>query len=213
MKVFMVLIPMMSWLTVSCLSDSYVQYLVDPEVVIDPQLLRQPTDSQATVVTSQHPPIKVRYGDGEGYSEVEIPVVSRGQRVVIEHRRPDEPKVAGPDVMVRPPYPNDSSHKVLAGSYVQKGLRENQDAAPISLSDAQSKIKQFYQQANYDMALRVADKALARYPSHPTFLRAKGSILTAMGERDLAIEIYENAQDVEYDETVDWQLATLRGEP
>ncbi len=51
---------------------------------------------------------------------------------------------------------------------------------------------------------------LARYPSHPEFLRAQASILLLMGERDKAIEIYERAEEVESDPAVQRKLEELQ---
>ena len=51
---------------------------------------------------------------------------------------------------------------------------------------------------------------LARYPSHPETLRAKGSILLMLGERDKAIEVYEEVEEIESDPAVRQKLEELQ---
>ena len=51
---------------------------------------------------------------------------------------------------------------------------------------------------------------LARYPSHPEFMRAKGSILFLLGEREKAIEVYEAVEEIETDPQVRQMLEELR---
>ena len=53
---------------------------------------------------------------------------------------------------------------------------------------------------------------LARYPSHPEFMRAQASILLLMGERDKAIEIYEAVEEIESDPAVRKKLEELQKE-
>ncbi|MCB9746633.1 MAG: hypothetical protein H6740_28920 [Alphaproteobacteria bacterium] len=53
---------------------------------------------------------------------------------------------------------------------------------------------------------------LARYPSHPETLRAKGSILLMLGEREKAIEIYEQVEEIESDPAVRAKLEALQRE-
>ena len=63
---------------------------------------------------------------------------------------------------------------------------------------------------NYQIALEWCQLVLARYPSHPEFLRAKASILLMLGERDKAIEVYETAEEIESDPEVRRTLERLR---
>lgn len=189
-----------------------MQYIIEPEVAIAPSM-KEDMKTQPPVIESQYKPIRVRFNDGLTYSEIDIPIISQGQRIIVEHQnQKTKEDQKGPDVIVRPPYAQDDSHKLLVQAYLEKGLEENQDSQAISLSDAQEKIRDFYHKGSYDLALQVVNKALDRYPSHPIFLRAKGSIIYMMGEKDEAARWYEKAQEIEYDETVEWQLTALRGE-
>jgi tetratricopeptide (TPR) repeat protein len=63
---------------------------------------------------------------------------------------------------------------------------------------------------NYELALEWCALLLARYPSHPETLRAKGSILLLLGERDKAIETYEAAEEIESDPAVREKLDELQ---
>ncbi len=63
---------------------------------------------------------------------------------------------------------------------------------------------------NYQVALEWCELVLARYKSHPEFLRAKASILLMLGEREKAIQIYEQAEDVESDPAVRKKLEELQ---
>ena len=58
-----------------------------------------------------------------------------------------------------------------------------------------------------------APRAPERYPAHPETLRAKGSILLLMGEREKAIETYEAAEEIESDPAVRKKLDELQREP
>jgi tetratricopeptide (TPR) repeat protein len=65
---------------------------------------------------------------------------------------------------------------------------------------------------NYQLALEWCELVLARYPSHPETLRAKGSILLLLGEKDKAIEIYQQAEEIESDPAVRKKLEELAAE-
>jgi tetratricopeptide (TPR) repeat protein len=62
---------------------------------------------------------------------------------------------------------------------------------------------------NYQLALEWCELVLARYPSHPETLRAKGSMLLMLGEREKAIEVYEAAEEIESDPLVRQKLDEL----
>ena len=51
---------------------------------------------------------------------------------------------------------------------------------------------------------------MQRYKSHPEFLRAKASLLLMMGEREKAIEIYEQVESIESDPNVRKKLEELQ---
>jgi regulator of sirC expression with transglutaminase-like and TPR domain len=63
---------------------------------------------------------------------------------------------------------------------------------------------------NYQVALEWCELVLARYPSHPETLRAKGSILLMLGEREKAIEVYEAVEEIETDPSVRRKLEELQ---
>ena len=65
---------------------------------------------------------------------------------------------------------------------------------------------------NYQLALEWAELVLARYPSHPETLRAKGSILLLLGEREKAIETWEAVEEIESDPDVRDKLEELQSE-
>ena len=90
------------------------------------------------------------------------------------------------------------------------GLRVNPDAAAVSLTEGRTRMNAALADGNYAVALQWAELVLARYPSHPETLRAKGSILLLLGERDKAIEVYEAAEEIETDPKVRAQLEALQ---
>ena len=88
----------------------------------------------------------------------------------------------------------------------RRGTRHQLDA--VAHREMEAGIKA----GNYQLALEWCEMALARYPSHPGFLRAKGSILLLMGEREKAIEVYEKVEEIESDPQVRKQLEELQKE-
>lgn len=189
----------------------YTHYLLDPEVEVQKQLLDKETDRPlATPPPGSDRTIKSRWNNGQVYTEVEIPVLASGQRIVIEHEatRPDQKK-PGPSVVMASPSASDTSHQVLHNAYLARGLQENTKAPEVSLSQARIRIDQTVRGKNYALALQMLEKVLARYPSHPEFLRAKGSVLLLLGEREKALETYEAAQDIEFDPSVERKLKEL----
>jgi tetratricopeptide (TPR) repeat protein len=65
---------------------------------------------------------------------------------------------------------------------------------------------------NYQLALEWCALVLARYPSHPETLRAKGSILLLLGEREKAIEVYEESEEIESEASVREKLEELQSQ-
>lgn len=188
----------------------YTHYLLDPRVVIDRSLSEQgdmpvPKDS-----TTGDRTIKARWNDGKSYTELDIPIIASGQRIVIEHdARRSDPKKKGPDIILPAPTATDSSHLEMHNAYLAKGLAENTKSPEISLSQARIKLDQAVRARNYALALGIVDKVLSRYPSHPEFLRARGSVLLLLGEKAKASEVYEQAQDIEFDPSVERKLKEL----
>ena len=100
--------------------------------------------------------------------------------------------------------------KSLSDAYRERGLKENAQAPDVSISRSKEQLQNALRTGNYAVALEVCDAVLARYPSHPEFLRAKGSVVLLMGEREKAIEIYEKAEEIESDPAVKRKLEELR---
>jgi tetratricopeptide (TPR) repeat protein len=86
----------------------------------------------------------------------------------------------------------------------------NADAADISLSGARTRMQTALAGGNYQLALEWCELVLSRYPSHPETLRAKGSVLLLMGEREKAIEVWESVEEIETDTEVRRQLEELQ---
>ncbi|MEO1174249.1 MAG: tetratricopeptide repeat protein, partial [Myxococcota bacterium] len=80
----------------------------------------------------------------------------------------------------------------------------------VSPIRAKQKLSEALETGNYGLALEWCETVLARYPSHPEFLRAKASVLLLMGEREKAIEFYERAEEVESSPAVRQKLEELR---
>ncbi len=188
----------------------YTHYLIDPTVVIDEALVDQGETPLPREQGTGDRTIKARWNDGKTYTEVEIPVLSSGQRIVIEHEaKPADMKKRGPEPVLPAPSVSDSSHFLMLNAYLAKGLTENTKAPEVSLSQARIKLDEAVRARNYSLALAIVEKVLNRYPSHPEFLRAKGSVLLLLGEKEKALESYETAQDIEFDPSVERKLREL----
>ena len=153
--------------------------------------------------------MKVRWNNGEMITEVELPLLATGQRVIIEHSKGNNGVETLPSTSLVPPPPS-LADEVLVDAYRKRGLKLNSKAADISLTRARTLMEGALKQGNYQIALEWCQLVLARYPSHPEFLRAKASILLMLGERDKAIEVYETAEEVESDPEVRRTLERLR---
>jgi len=70
-------------------------------------------------------------------------------------------------------------------------------------------VKKLVKQGNYSVALEFVDQLLQRYPQHVESLRAKGSILLKMGEKDAALDAYRKAHEVEPNPQVQKQIESL----
>ena len=206
------LIAALAVIATSCFTSEkpYTHYLLDPKVVVPDSLTEQGEQPLPRDATSNDRVVKTRWNDGKTYNELDIPIISSGQRIVIEHeaRAPDS-KAAGPDIVIAAPSASDTSHKVMHNAYISKGLTENTKAPEVSLSQGRSMLDDAIRARNYALALQVVEKILARYPSHAEFMRSKGSILLLLGEKTKALEVYEAAQDIEYDPSVERKLKEL----
>jgi hypothetical protein len=193
----------------SCATQNYTYYLVDPEPAKDEPLqdeegtLAQPFAWGSTTV------MKVRWNDGDLLTEVDIPMVSTGQRVVIEHGTTGSGVKTLPSTRLVPPPPTPAD-ATLIEAYRQRGLSINESAPEVSILKARERVQEASKAGNYQLALEYVELVLARYKSHPEFLRAKASLLLMMGERPKAIEIYELAESIESDPAVRKKLEELR---
>jgi len=148
--------------------------------------------------------IKVTYSDGSTSTEVAVPVINTGQQVVIDQKG----RSAQSPVNLVPlaPAPAD---KAMEESYLKSGKSVVQKAQPVSIVKTQAMVKKLVKQGNYSLALEFVDQLLQRYPQHPESLRAKGSILLKMGEKEAAMEAYRKAQEVEPSPQVQKQIESL----
>ena len=195
-------------LSASCATRNYTYYLIDP-----PQkqsvTLEEDEKLQQPFVFGSNTVMKVRWNDGDVITEVDVPMLSAGQRIVVEHSKQEGGVKTTPEtnLVAPPPTPADKS---LVEAYRARGLRVDERASDISIARARTNMQEAIKGGNYQLALEWVELVLARYPSHPQFLRAKGSILLSMGEREKAIEIYEKAEAVESSPQVRQKLEELQ---
>ena len=191
-----------------CSARNYTHYLIEPapttqESFVEEGTLVRPLGYGETTM------MKVRWNDGDMITEVELPMLATGQRIIIEHSKQGSQVQTLPATRLVPPPPS-IADEALIDAYRKRGLRLNSDAAEVSLTRARTLMQGALKEGNYQIALEWCELVLARYPSHPEFLRAKASILLMMGERDKAIEIYESAEEIESDPDVRRTLERLR---
>jgi hypothetical protein len=191
-----------------CAARNYTYYLVEPEQKQRPTLEEEDT-LQRPFAMGTSTVMKVRWNDGDVLTEVDVPMVSTGQRVVIEHSATASGVKTVPASRIVPPPPTPAD-AALVDAYRQRGLRIDESQAEVSIVKARGALQDAIKQGNYALALEWVELVLARYPSHPEFLRAKASILLMMGERQKAIQVYEAAEAVESDPAVRQKLDELQ---
>lgn len=192
----------------SCAARNYTYYLIEPTVKKNTTLkeddtLVRPFGYGSTTV------MKVRWNDGKVMTEVDVPVLASGQRIVVEHGAGNSGVKTIAPMRVVPPPPTKADTS-LVEAYRSRGLKIDEDAPDVSLTRAQNLMQEATRAGNYALALEWCETVLQRYKSHPEFLRAKASLLLMMGERDKAIEVYEAAEAVESDPAVRKKLEELR---
>ncbi len=194
-----------------CASRSYTHYLITPAPETNPAL-EEPEGTQLRPMGfGSTTAMKVRWNDGDVITEVQIPMLASGQRIVIEHTPKQTGIEAIPASRLVPPAPT-AADKTLEAAYRDRGLVVNPDAPAISIAAARTRMQTALEGGNYDLALEWAELLLDRYPSHPETLRAKGSILLLMGEREKAIEVWESVEEIETDPAVRRKLDELQAE-
>lgn len=197
-------------LTAGCAARSYTHYLIEPEPTVNEALVEEEGTQLRPMGFGATTAMTVRWNDGDVLTEVQIPMLASGQRIVIAHTAGQTDVETIPATRLVPPAPSTADNS-LDEAYRERGLRVNADAAAVSISGGRTRMNTALEQGNYELALEWAELILARYPSHPSTLRAKGSILLLLGERDKAIEIYEMAEEIESDPAVRQKLDELQG--
>jgi tetratricopeptide (TPR) repeat protein len=192
-----------------CAAKNYTQYLIEPAPTVNPILEDADGTQLRPLGFGSTTAMTVRWNDGGTLTEVSIPLLASGQRIVIEHS-PGSGGVERIDATRLVPPPPTTADRTLEDAYRERGLRVNPDAAEVSLSGTRTKMQDAIADGNYQLALQWCQLILDRYPSHPETLRAQGSILLLMGEREKAIEVYEAAEEVESDPDVRRQLDELQ---
>ena len=195
----------------ACAARNYTHYLITPAPATNPALEEEEGTQLHPLAFGSTTAMKVRWNDGTTITEVEIPLLASGQRIVIEHSAGATGVETIPATRLVPPQPS-LADKTLDEAYRARGLAVNPDAPEVSISAARSRMQEALSGGNYQLALEWCELVLARYPSHPETLRAKGSILLMLGERDKAIETYEAVEEIETDPTVRRKLEELQRE-
>ena len=192
-----------------CASRSYTHYLIEPAPAVNPAFEEAEGGQVRPLGFGSTTAMTVRWNDGDVLTEVQIPLLASGQRVVIEHTPGATGVKTLPATSLVPPRPT-GADETLDAAYRERGLGVDTSAPEVSLSTGRTRMQAALSTGNYALALQWAELVLARYPSHPETLRAKGSILLLMGERDKAIEVYEAAEEIESDPAVRRQLDALQ---
>ena len=192
----------------ACAARNYTYYLIAPApqkhtALQEEGTLLSPMAFGSTTV------MKVRWNDGTTITEVDVPMLTTGQRVVIEHGAGSNSIKTIPETRVVPPPPS-RADTALIEAYRARGLQIDESAPEVSIARVRTLMQEAIKGGNYHVALEWCETVLQRYKSHPEFLRAKASILLMMGERDKAIEIYEQAESVESDPSVRKKIEELQ---
>jgi len=191
-----------------CAARSYTHYLIEPAPTTHPAFEEEEGTQLRPLGFGSTTSMKVSWNDGTTLTEVEIPLLASGQRVVIEHAAGAAGVPTIPATRLLPPAPT-LADATLEKAHRDRGLAVNNEAVGVSISGARTRMQEAIASGNYQLALEWCELVLARYPSHPETLRAKGSILVLLGEREKAIEIYEAVEEIETDPAVRRKLEEL----
>jgi hypothetical protein len=198
-------------LSSGCAARNYTHYLIETAPTTNPALVEEEGTQLRPFGFGSTTAMTVSWNDGNVITEVQIPLLETGQRILIEHQPSATDIETIPATRLVPPPPS-TADATLDQAYRERGLRVNADAPEVSLTRARTLMQEAMKSGNYQLALEWCELVLARYPSHPETLRAKGSILLLLGEKDKAIEIYEQAEEVESDPSVRKKLEQLESE-
>jgi hypothetical protein len=201
-------LPLLLVLLCSCAARNFTYYLIEPEPVAHPALKEEGTLIRPFGFGSSTV-MKVRWNDGNLITEVDVPMLATGQRIVIEHGSGSSDVKTIPPMRVVPPPPT-KADATLIEAYRARGLRLDESAPEVSISRAQTLMQEAIKGGNYALALEWCETVLQRYKQHPEFLRAKASILLMMGEREKAVEIYEQVENIQSDPAVKKKLEELQ---
>ncbi len=192
----------------ACAAHSYTHYLIEPAPAVPPEFEEQEGTQLRPFGFGSTTAMNVRWNDGNVITEVQIPLLASGQRIVIEH----SPLATGvetiPASRLVPPRPT-AADKTLDQAYRDRGLQVNPNAPEISINEGRARMQTALEGGNYELAFEWCELVLARYPSHPEMLRAEGSLLLLLGEREKAIEVYERVEEIESDPVVRKKLEEL----
>ncbi len=205
------MLPLLVLALAGCASRNYTHYLIEPAPSTSPALEDEDGTQLRPMGFGSTTAMKVHWNDGTVLTEVEIPLLASGQRIVIEHTQNATGVDTIPATRLVAPPPS-LADDTLDAAYRARGLRVNPDAAEVSLSGARTQMQAALAGGNYQLALEWCELVLARYPNHPETLRAKGSILLMLGEREQAIEVYESVEEIESDPAVRAKLEELQAE-
>lgn len=196
-------------LSSGCAARNYTHYLIEPAPETNPALADEEGTQLRPMAFGSTTAMKVSWNDGTMITEVEIPMLASGQRIVIEHSASATDVETIPATRLVPPPPS-MADGTLDAAYRERGLQVNPDAPEVSITRARTLMQEALSAGNYQLALEWCELVLARYPSHPETLRAKGSILLMLGEREKAIEVYETVEEIETDPAVRRKLEELQ---
>ena len=200
------------WAVPGCAMHNYTHYLIEPAPATSPVLEEEDGTQLRPLGFGSTTAMNVRWNDGDVITEVQIPMLASGQRIVIEHTAAATDVETIPATRLVPPPPS-LADDTLDEAYRERGLRVNPEAPEVSLTAARTRMQEALTAGNYQLALEWCELVLARYPSHPETLRAKGSVLLLLGEREKAIEVYEEVEEIESDPGVRKKLEELQAQP
>jgi hypothetical protein len=90
----------------------------------------------------------VRWNDGDVITEVQIPMLASGQRILIEHSSATGSIESIPTTRLVPPPPT-VADDTLDAAYRARGLRVNPDAPEVSLATSRSLMQEAIASGNY----------------------------------------------------------------
>lgn len=195
-----------------CASHNYTHYLLEPAPKIHPSLMEDASEPVQPLAHGSTSVLQVRWNNGHVLTEVAIPILHTGQRIVLEHAPGSATVASLPATRIVPPPPV-AADQSLVTAYLEKGLPLHSQAPEVSLLRSRTLMQAAIKQGNYALGLEWCEGVLQRYPAHPEFLRAKASLLLLLGEKQQAIALYEHVESIESDPDVRKKLELLQSQP